>query len=176
MNSVYVMSFAGLRGFDDTCMGLTIELFNKYPRIVSINLGEVANVSASGWDIFVQALRTSNCGIIAAFVERAHRDGKNDVLSRQVKNAMTERRKRLEAEALGLLAASAQKCESERRRAVRDATALVPWRSEYVWVQGRKRPGVWASMRASPFAAGQEDVWWAKLFFLASQGDMEGAV
>eukprot|EP00962_Isochrysis_galbana_P019998 scaffold5835_cov138-Isochrysis_galbana.AAC.2 len=58
---------------------------------------------------------------------------------------MTKRRKRLEAEALGLLAASAQKCESERRRAVRDATALVPWRSEYVWVQGRKRPGVWAS-------------------------------
>eukprot|EP00962_Isochrysis_galbana_P019997 scaffold5835_cov138-Isochrysis_galbana.AAC.1 len=77
MNSVYVMSFAGLRGFDDMCMGLTIELFNKYPRIVSINLGEVANVSASGWGIFVQALRTSNCGIIAAFVERAHR-GKNE--------------------------------------------------------------------------------------------------
>jgi len=82
-----------------------------------------------------------------------------------VKDAMTKRRKRLEAEALGLLAASAQKCESERRRAVRDATALVPWRSEYVWVQGRKRPGVWASMRASPFAAGQEDGWWAKPFW-----------
>jgi len=100
MNSVYVMSFAGLRGFDDTCMGLTIELFNKYPRNREHQPRRGGQCECKWMGHFcVQALRTPNCGIIAAFVERAHR-GKNDVLSRQVKNAMTERRQRLEAEAL----------------------------------------------------------------------------
>jgi hypothetical protein len=168
MNSVYVISFAGLRGFDDICIGLTVTLLTKYPRIISINLGDVAHVSADGWDSFVQALLAPDCGVVAGFVECQHR-GETDDLSLQVKDAMTQQRKRMEAQALALLAASAGKCERERLSAVRDATALVPWRSEHVWVRGRKRLGVWACMRACPFAAGDENVWWGFPFWRPKQ-------
>lgn len=161
MNSVYVLNFCGLRGFDDTCMELTVKLLHKYQRIVCINLCEVANVSASGWDMLVQGLRAPECGIIAASVESRHDE---DVLPRLVKDAIREHRLRAEADARGLLAAAAHESQSERQRMIRRVSALVPWRSDYVWVHGRKRPGVGASIRASPFAS-NVDVWWANPFW-----------
>jgi len=160
MNSIHVLSFHGMEGFDDECVSALLELLRQYHGIFSVNLGEKPNVTCRGWRSLRTGLSESN--VIAVFIDFKNIKcafGGTDKIAghfiRLVKNDLKQRRLRAQDSAqahLRLAAGCAAGDATGRKRHTGKAADIAPWCTGHVQSYIRT------------FGKGK-DLWWAKPFW-----------
>lgn len=156
MTTTYVLDFAGITAFTDECMDALVKLLHKYPRIVSINLGEKEKVSPTGWQTLVDGLRAPKSGVIAAWVDKVN--APQDTVE-DVRAAIRQRRFEKEAVARSLLSQAEVLEGQEQLEMLKQATQAAPWRAWRVWWMGKWQRGVWQCVLDSKDPV---DTWWSK--------------